>query len=149
MATRNSPDLPALTGPPLKPGKYVKLSVHFKKRPDISDEYFFTYWANNHASAFLATTVGHGKIKGYSQHHVTAEMKEMAKGLGMPVLDCDGVSELWAESAEDFKELFELPEVRKIAADDNPIFSLPPDSVVLGFDHVIWDRREGTKEGTE
>ncbi|KAL8345461.1 hypothetical protein RB601_005483 [Gaeumannomyces tritici] len=157
MATSNPPDLPALTGPPLKPGKYVKLSVHFKKRPDISDEYFFTYWANNHVSAFLAATVSHGNIKGYSQpttrprqqHHVTAEMKEMAKGLGMPVLDCDGVSELWAESAEDFKGLFELPEVRKIAADDNPIFSLPPDSVVLGFDHVIWDRREGTKEGME
>lgn len=67
MAAGSPPDLPALTGPPPKPGKYAKLSVHFKKRPDISDEYFFTYWANNHVSAFLALTVGRDKIKGYSQ----------------------------------------------------------------------------------
>jgi len=73
-------------------------------------------------------------------------MKEVAKGLGLPVLDCDAVAELWVESAEDLKDLFELPEWKKMATDDNPIFSLPPDSVVLGFDHVIWDRREGVEE---
>jgi len=67
MATGSPPDLPALTGPPPKPGKYAKLSVHFKKRPDISDEYFYAYWANNHVSGFLAFTVGRDKIKGYSQ----------------------------------------------------------------------------------
>lgn len=58
---------PELLGPPLKPGKYIKITIFLKKKADITDEYFHAYWLHNHTHQFLKTKAFKTLVRKYSQ----------------------------------------------------------------------------------
>jgi hypothetical protein len=39
------------------------------------------------------------------QHHVTPEWREMTKAFGIPVMEYDGIAEVWVDSLEDWKAI--------------------------------------------
>ena len=48
--------------------------------------------------------------------HTSPELKAQAEELGIPVLDCDGIAEVWVDSIEDWKSVVTDPDfVRTIA----------------------------------
>lgn len=62
-----SDSLIELTGPAPKPGKYAKVSLFLRKRPDLSDEYFHAYWANNHVTPAFENKIFMEKVRRYNQ----------------------------------------------------------------------------------
>lgn len=108
----------------LSPAACVKVSVFFKKLPNVSDEHFFKHWATVHADLTVAskgfnvykieryTQVG-GKsdatilisINTVRQHHQTQADKKAVQNMGFKTLDYDGCSTLWCRSYEDFDKL--------------------------------------------
>lgn len=58
---------PAPTGPVPEPGKYLKVTVFVKKKPEVTDEYFHAYWANNHIVPALANKNFMDKVRRYNQ----------------------------------------------------------------------------------
>lgn len=58
---------PELIGPPLKPGKYIKVTIFLKKKDGITDEYFHSYWLHNHTHRFLKTKAFKTLCRKYSQ----------------------------------------------------------------------------------
>jgi hypothetical protein len=59
-------DVP-LKGDAPQPGRYVKISVFLKKRPDITDDYFRTYWYHNHAILFVKSAAFQKYVVKYNQ----------------------------------------------------------------------------------
>jgi hypothetical protein len=58
---------PKPTGPAPKPGKYLKISLYLKKKPEVTDEYFHAYWANNHIAPALLNKDFVSKVRRYNQ----------------------------------------------------------------------------------
>jgi hypothetical protein len=100
--------------------KYLKISFYLKRREDCSEEKFSQYWRNNHAPLALQTKVFTEKVRRYNQVcasslciictngeqvHNSKELKAQAAAFGLPVLDFDGVAEIWVDSLEDWMEV--------------------------------------------
>lgn len=79
----SDPELPTLAGPAPKPGKYIRVSIQIKKRPDVSFEYFSAYWANNHVAKTAADIRGSSPVKRYNQVRPSAETASLP-GTCMP-----------------------------------------------------------------
>jgi hypothetical protein len=58
---------PQPTGPPPKPGKYIKVSLFLRKKDDVSDEFFHAYWANNHLIPAFRNETFMSKARRYCQ----------------------------------------------------------------------------------
>lgn len=58
---------PAPSGPPPKPGKYLKISLYLRKQPHVTDEYFHAYWANNHIEPALKNKKFTDRVRRYNQ----------------------------------------------------------------------------------
>lgn len=165
---------PAPSGQAPKPGKYVKVSLFLKKQPHVTDDHFHAYWAHNHLNPAFANKTFMDKVRRYNQvcedglhpsrceclsdiqHHITPEWREMAKSLGAPVMDYDGIAEVWVDSFEDWKEIVSDPEfVKQVAGEfgnhrslsldviltkvlaDEPNFILAPIHIMVGYDHLV------------
>ncbi|KAK0382916.1 hypothetical protein NLU13_8832 [Sarocladium strictum] len=129
--------LKELTGPAPKPGKYVKVSLFLRKRPDLSDEYFHAYWANNHIAPAFENRKFMEKVRRYNQHHVTAEEKALAKSSGAPVLEYDGIAELWLDNFDDWRAIVTDTEfVEKVASDEGNFLDSPI-HIMFGWDHLL------------
>jgi hypothetical protein len=55
------------SGPAPTQGKYLKVSVFLKKKPEVTDDFFHAYWANNHIVPALATQTFMDKVRRYNQ----------------------------------------------------------------------------------
>lgn len=53
--------------PGVTPGPYFKVTIFFRKRADLTDDYFHTYWRKNHCDLALDSKVFMGKVRRYSQ----------------------------------------------------------------------------------
>ncbi|KAL1851998.1 hypothetical protein Daus18300_012353 [Diaporthe australafricana] len=111
--------------------------MFFKKHPNVTDDYFHAYWANNHVEPLLKLTKFGDKVRRYNQHHITPELRAQAKAMGMPMMDFDGVSEVWVDSMEDWISIVKDPEFREVGAADAGHFITSPATIMLGYDHLI------------
>ncbi|CAK7239698.1 MAG: hypothetical protein STHCBS139747_001133 [Sporothrix thermara] len=92
---------PPLGGPaPSAAGKYVKITIFLKKLPHVDDEYFRAYWANNHVAPVLKSKIFRDKGPPLQPG-----------SLGVPVLEYDGIAEVWVDSMEDWMAAVMDPEV--------------------------------------
>ncbi|KAL2214601.1 hypothetical protein CC79DRAFT_1363364 [Sarocladium strictum] len=130
------PELIGLTGPAPKPGRYVKVSLFLRKRADLSDDYFHAYWANNHVKPAFESPIFMEK------HHVTPKERAIAKEFGAPVLEYDGVAELWLDSFEDWKEVCMTTSFVDKVASDEANFLETPIHMMFGFDHLMIDDKK-------
>lgn len=127
-----------LAGPtPSGAGKYVKITMFLKKLPHVSQEYFSAYWANNHVAPALRNKKFREKVRRYNQQHITAENRTQAATFGVPVLDYDGVAEIWIDSLDDWISVVTDPELAAAVDGDDKNFMLQPVHVMVSFDHLI------------
>jgi len=50
------------------------------------------------------------------KHHITPEYREQAAAFGIPVLEFDGIAEVWVDNVADWKEIVSDPDfVREVA----------------------------------
>ncbi|CAK7233734.1 hypothetical protein SCUCBS95973_008696 [Sporothrix curviconia] len=144
MATNKGP---AVKGPQPKPEKYLKVSLYLRKLPEVSDEYFHGYWRNNHLVPAFANETFMSKVRKYNQHHITPDLREQAQSLGIPVLDYDGIAEVWVDSVEDWKQIVTDTDFVKAVAEDEKNFILYPINVMFGWDNLIIDEAAGINNG--
>ncbi|KAI1779149.1 hypothetical protein F4818DRAFT_403492 [Hypoxylon cercidicola] len=128
---------PPLTGSAPAKSKYLKVSIFFKKHPSITDDYFHAYWANNHVEPLLKLAKFKDKVRKYNQVHITPELKAEAKTLSMPAMEFDGVSEIWCDNIEAWREIVSDSEFRKVGAAELQHFITSPAQIMLGYDHLI------------
>ncbi|OCL10835.1 hypothetical protein AOQ84DRAFT_288438 [Glonium stellatum] len=80
--------------------KYLKVIFYLKKRDDITDEYFHEYWKINHMKLALENKKFVDKVIRYNQLHASPELKKAAKIYKIPVLEYDGIAEVWVKDVE-------------------------------------------------
>ncbi|GKT84316.1 LOW QUALITY PROTEIN: dimeric alpha-beta barrel domain containing protein [Colletotrichum tofieldiae] len=106
--------------------------MFIRKLPDITNEYFHAYWANNHVQVSLANATFASKIRRYNQlpklmtrgsmlmgdgqYHITPELREQAERLGGTVLDFDGAAEFWVETLEDWESIARDPDFVRVVS---------------------------------
>jgi uncharacterized protein (TIGR02118 family) len=104
----------------------TKVVFMLLKRPDWSREAFGAYWRDEHAA--IARHVP--RLRRYVQNHFVPESIQ-----GEPL--CDGVAELWLDSAEAFQQALATPEGQATPA-DLPQFCDPTRSrAVLAEEHTV------------
>ncbi|TPX08254.1 uncharacterized protein E0L32_001850 [Thyridium curvatum] len=96
----------------------VKVSLYFKKLPNVSWEHFSKHWATVHADITVSseTFKEHGCLR-YVQHHQSAEDKEWVKKCGHSLLDYDGCTSLWFKTWEAYYGFLHSPGYKKIGPD--------------------------------
>lgn len=89
----------------------IKLVYCIRKKADMSDEEFHTFWRDVHGPFIrsLAQTLGATK---YVQSHTlnTSVNAEIAKSRGLDTSSYEGVTEIWWDSMDDFLAAVSTPE---------------------------------------
>ncbi|CAK7215349.1 hypothetical protein SCUCBS95973_002451 [Sporothrix curviconia] len=137
-----------LAGPAPSPtGKYVKITMFLKKLPHVSNEYFSAYWANNHVAPALKNKVFRDKVRRYNQQHITPDCRELASKFGAPVLDYDGVAEIWVDSLDDWMTAVTDPALVAAVDGDDKNFMVQPVHIMVSFDHLVLGGEEWKPNG--
>ncbi|KAF9003922.1 hypothetical protein BDQ17DRAFT_1541591 [Cyathus striatus] len=118
----------------------VRVLGLFRRRPDITHEQFIEYWLK-HPEIINSLPVVQRNIIRYTQFHVLPqETKEMTPP-GHPIAPYDGMSEMIADSLEDFKEMITSEGYLKIASPDEDRFLDKTSMTVLVVEaHVMHER---------
>jgi uncharacterized protein (TIGR02118 family) len=122
----------------------IKYVYCIRKRADLTDEEFHTYWKENHATFIrgLAKTL---KAKKYIQSHKldTPLNDEFVKARGFDSPAYDGVTELWWDNLDDFLASFSTPEgieaTKQYVADEANFVDFSQSRAFLTEEHVVFD----------
>ncbi|KAK5729367.1 hypothetical protein LTR17_011997 [Elasticomyces elasticus] len=117
--------------------QYLKISLFLKKQPNVTDEFFHKHWKTQHVDVALRNKTFASKARKYNQVHVTPELREQAIIFGIPVMDYDGIAEVWVDNLEDWKEVLADPDFVKDVGADEQLFILAPISVQLSYDNLV------------
>ncbi|KAK5724264.1 Mediator of RNA polymerase II transcription subunit 7 [Elasticomyces elasticus] len=121
--------------------QYLKISLFLKKQPNITEEFFHEHWKTQHVDVALRNRTFASKARKYNQVyrkvHVTLELREQARSFGIPVMEYDGIAEVWVDSLEDWKEVLADPDFVKAVGADEQLFILAPISVQLSYDNLV------------
>ncbi|KAF2275914.1 uncharacterized protein EI97DRAFT_458912 [Westerdykella ornata] len=86
---------------------HVRVIILFKRRPDISEDYFHLHWSTVHAELTVAARDFGIHISRYNQFHQTAPDKTLLAPLfaqGLQPAPYDGIAELYAPDMDDFQK---------------------------------------------
>jgi EthD domain len=87
-----------------------------------------------------------------TQVHITPELREQAKEFDIPVMQYDGIAEVWLDSLDDWRAIVSDPEfVKNIAGEsflingcvsdrraaDEPLFIESPIHIQLSYDNLV------------
>jgi len=122
----------------------IKYVYCIRKRADLTDAEFHTYWKENHATFIrgLAKTL---KAKKYIQSHKldTPLNDEFVKVRGFDSPPYDGVTELWWDNLDDFLASFSTPEgveaTKQYVADESNFVDFSQSRAFLTEEHVVFD----------
>jgi hypothetical protein len=96
--------------------QYLKISLFLKKLPNITEEQFHEHWKGQHVNLAMENKTFTSKTRKYNQVHITPELRKEAAAFGIPVMEYDGIAEVWVDNMEDWKEVVSDPDfVKKIA----------------------------------
>ncbi|KAK4895101.1 hypothetical protein LTR27_006707 [Elasticomyces elasticus] len=128
--------------------QYLKISLFLKKQPNVTNEFFHKHWKTQHVDVALRNKTFANKARKYNQVyrkvHVTPELREQAMTFGIPVLEYDGIAEVWVDSLEDWKEVLADPDFVKDVGADEQLFILAPISVQLSYDNLVISDKNAT-----
>jgi uncharacterized protein (TIGR02118 family) len=95
----------------------VKISIFLVRRPGTSPEEFSAYWKERHAPLLLSLPEFSVHVRRYTQQHVVRGLPE-----DVPVLEYDGVAEMWVDKAEDIFELLQSSTYQQVVVSDEEKF---------------------------
>lgn len=122
----------------------IKYVYCIRKRADLTDEEFQTYWREKHGSFIrsIAKTLG---AKKYIQSHTmnTPINDELVRSRGLDTPPYDGVTEIWWESMEDFLASSNSSEgleaAQRYIADEANFVDFSQSRAFLTEEHVVFD----------
>lgn len=110
----NHPQILTMTSPK----SYLKISLFLKKLDTITTSQFLAHWKGQHVNLALQNATFAAKTRKYNQVHITSELRKDAAVFGIPVMEYDGIAEVWVDSMKDWMEVVSDPEfVEKIAGE--------------------------------
>lgn len=71
------------------------------------------------------------------QVHITPSLRSQAAEFGIPVMEYDGIAEVWMDSLEDWKEVASDPDFVSEVGADEELFILKPIHVQLSYDYLV------------
>jgi uncharacterized protein (TIGR02118 family) len=95
----------------------IKATVHLFRRSDLSPDEFVSYWRDEHAPLLRSLPDFTSRVHRYTQQYRLADLPP-----GLPLLDCDGVAEIWLESPVDVVDMFQSPAYQQIVVADEENF---------------------------
>lgn len=123
----------------------LKFVYCIRKRSDLTDEEFRTYWREKHG-AFIRSLAKTIRAKKYIQSHTmnTPINAELVHSRGLdPTPPYDGVTEIWWENMEDFLAGVNSPEgieaAQRYVADEANFVDFSQSRAFLTEEHVIFD----------
>ncbi|KAF2419709.1 hypothetical protein EJ08DRAFT_654033 [Tothia fuscella] len=117
--------------------QYLKVSLFLKKLPTITDEQFHAHWKGQHVDLALQNSTFTSKTRKYNQVHITPELRAQAASFGIPVMEYDGIAEVWVDSMEDWLEVVSDESFGKVIAADEGLFIQAPINVQLSYDNLV------------
>ncbi|MFN9926413.1 MAG: EthD domain-containing protein [Phenylobacterium sp.] len=131
----------------------IKLVYVIARRPEMSHAAFADYWLNRHGP-LVAKHAGALRAMKYVQSHLFDHPANegMRAVRGMRAL-CDGVTEVWWDSLEDFQAAYATEAGAtagaELAADEAKFIDFTGSSVFLTREHEIFDRTGGAGPGPD
>ncbi|CAK7244668.1 MAG: hypothetical protein STHCBS139747_006212 [Sporothrix thermara] len=124
----------------MSPPACIKVSLCFRKRPDVSYEHFSQHWATVHAdlttasSAFCACN-----ILRYTQHHCTPDERAHIHELGIEAMDYDACTTMWVREWDDTVQFHESDDSRRMAQDCEHFLDRSPGGLraMAGHDVIV------------
>lgn len=123
----------------------LKFVYCIRKRSDLTDEEFRTYWREKHG-AFIRSLAKTIRAKKYIQSHTmnTPINAELIRSRGLDATPpYDGVTEIWWESMEDFLAGVNSPKgieaAQRYVADEANFVDFSQSRAFLTEEHVIFD----------
>ncbi len=105
----------------------IKVSLFFRKRPDVSYDHFYKHWATVHADLTAASAeFARRGILRYTQHHCPPETHAKVKALGVDVLEYDGCTTMWVRDWDDIIAFHHSEDFKRTAADCAHFLDLSP-----------------------
>lgn len=130
----------------------IKFVYCIRKRADLSDEEFRTYWREQHGTFIrsLAKTI---RAKKYIQSHTlnTPVNEELVRSRGLDTTPpYDGVTEIWWESIDDFLVGVNSPEgmeaAQQYVADEANFVDFSQSRAFLTEEYVVFDFSSDAQE---
>jgi uncharacterized protein (TIGR02118 family) len=122
----------------------IKFVYCIRKRSDLSNEEFQTYWREQHG-AFIRSLAQTIRAKKYIQSHTvdTPINAELVKSRGLEPLAYDGITEIWWDSMEEFLAGVNSPEgmeaAKQYVADEANFVDFSQSRAFLTEEHTIFD----------
>ncbi|KAG9240257.1 EthD domain-containing protein [Calycina marina] len=121
--------------------KLIRVSVHLKRKPGISEDAFNKYWAYTHGPLATEWLLRCGIIK-YTQYHCTSQWKflgaKMSAAVHRPMLEFDGSGDFYVRTYQDFENAFLDAEYReKIRPDELEFVDMGSLRVAVGVEFVM------------
>jgi uncharacterized protein (TIGR02118 family) len=122
----------------------IKFVYCIRKRSDLSNEEFQTYWREKHG-AFIRSLAQTIQAKKYIQSHTmnTPINAELVKSRGLEPLTYDGITEIWWDSMEEFLAGVNSPEgmeaAKQYVADEANFVDFSQSRAFLTEEHTIFD----------
>ncbi|CAK7214808.1 hypothetical protein SCUCBS95973_002259 [Sporothrix curviconia] len=125
---------------PVKYQPCIKISLFFRKRPDVSYEHFYKHWATVHADLTAASGEFRSRnILRYTQHHCTPEERARIHELGVEAMDYDACTTMWVRAWDDMVQFHKSEDFKRMAADCAHFLDLSPGGLraMTGHDVIV------------
>jgi len=122
----------------------IKLVYIVRKRADISEKDFHEYWLKTHGPLVRSFAKSIGAKKYVQSHTIHEEAGSQIRSTRPKMKDtCDGVTEVWWDSLEDFTQVADPEEgakaARALLEDEAKFVDFEHSSIFLAEEHEIFD----------
>ncbi|THU92889.1 hypothetical protein K435DRAFT_671245 [Dendrothele bispora CBS 962.96] len=116
----------------------VRLLSLLTKKPSISQEEFERYWLEKHSQLILSLNIVKKNLRRYELVRCFKSFHSFLQALRIPLIDCDGIGILEAESYEKIFEIFDDPEFKAIGEPDEEHFLDRSKTRVIPLDFLVF-----------
>ncbi|KAF2436966.1 hypothetical protein EJ08DRAFT_728661 [Tothia fuscella] len=109
----------------------------FEKLPSISDEKFHEHWKNQHVDTAKGNQTFMSKTRKYNQVHITPELRAQAEAFNIPVMEYDGIAEVWIDSVEEWKAIAADENFISVIPADEDLFIQKPFKIQFSYDNLV------------
>ncbi|KXJ87838.1 EthD domain-domain-containing protein [Microdochium bolleyi] len=130
--------------------KLIRITTLIPRKKGMSQDDFYKHWATVHGPMVIDFMMRHGVVE-YRQYHTTPETKAlgeaMAKAMGRPLLEFDGISDAYVRDFVAFQEAFKDPEYTdKIQPDELAFIDVENLQMTIGYDYWVLENGKPVTE---
>ncbi|KAJ5722974.1 hypothetical protein N7488_001009 [Penicillium malachiteum] len=115
----------------------IKIQIFIKRKPDMTPEEFHDHWSGDHTNFALEIPGFKHVVKRYKQYHLLLEYQEKMGMMGLPLLDFDGVAELYVESVEKYVTHMKQEALTQSLREEAQKYMGPGSQVLIGYETLI------------